>query len=125
MLDAGEVKSRAELARRAGVSAMRVTQILALLKLDPSIKEFIRGLPAGTPERLVTERSLRTVARLERSVQAQTVNRRWVAGLRVELDACPETERVRLSSRWYPGLDGSAQAHSRPRRGPGGTQAAG
>ncbi|MBK7580534.1 MAG: hypothetical protein IPI67_10050 [Myxococcales bacterium] len=71
MLDAGEVKRRAELARRAGVSAMRVTQILALLKLDPSIKELIRGLPAGTPERLVTERSLRTVARLERSVQAQ------------------------------------------------------
>lgn len=65
--------------RRAGVSAMRVTQILALLKLPAELKERIRGLQPGTPERPVTERSLRAIAKLERSVQVQTVNRRSVA----------------------------------------------
>jgi hypothetical protein len=59
LLDRGEVKNRAALARRFGVSAMRVTTVLALLKLRPDIRAAILALPPGTPERLVTERKLR------------------------------------------------------------------
>ena len=36
MLGCGEATTRAELAKRAGVSANRVTNLLALLKLDPT-----------------------------------------------------------------------------------------
>ncbi len=61
LLDTGEVRFRADLARRSGVSAMRITQILALLKLAPELKEYVRALPAGTPERRVTERGLRAL----------------------------------------------------------------
>ena len=60
LLDTGEVRFRADLARRSGLSAMRVTQILALLRLAPPILDYIRALPAGTAERTVTERALRS-----------------------------------------------------------------
>jgi len=50
LLDSGEVVNRAALARRFGVSAMRVTQVLALLKLDRRVREAISALPPGTPD---------------------------------------------------------------------------
>jgi hypothetical protein len=59
LLDSGEVVNRAALARRFGVSAMRVTQVLALLRLDRRVREAIFALPAGTKDRYVSERSLR------------------------------------------------------------------
>jgi hypothetical protein len=55
-------RGRAELARREGVTRARVTQITKLLGLAPDIQEAILTLPAGTPERLVTERRLRPLA---------------------------------------------------------------
>jgi hypothetical protein len=61
-LETGEVRFRADLARRSGVSAMRITYLLSLLKLAPAIRDFVRSLPAGTPERMVTERKLRLIA---------------------------------------------------------------
>ncbi len=64
MLASGEVRTRAELASKAGVSANRVSNLLALLKLDASIQNAVRALPLGTPERLVTERELRPLTRL-------------------------------------------------------------
>jgi len=56
--DNGEVKNRAELARREGITRARVTQIMDLLPLAPDIQRAIPDLPAGTPERVVTERKL-------------------------------------------------------------------
>ena len=44
-LDSGVVRSRASIAAREGVSAMRVGSILRLLNLHPRIQEWIRGLP--------------------------------------------------------------------------------
>ena len=64
LLDSGEVVNRAALARRFGVSAMRVTQVLALLKLDRRVREAIFTLPAGTKDRYVSERSLRPLLAL-------------------------------------------------------------
>jgi hypothetical protein len=71
LLESGAVRFRADLARRCGLSAMRITQILALLKLAPSIVEWIRSLPPGTPERMVTERALRAITQLPRRRQVK------------------------------------------------------
>lgn len=79
MLDAGEVRSRAELARMAGVSAMRVTQLLALRKWDPEIREWIRRLPPGRPERLVTERGSRAAAHEPSVPMVEPKRRAWWA----------------------------------------------
>ena len=41
---------------------MRVTQLLALRELHPTLPDAIRALPPGTPERYVAERRLRSVS---------------------------------------------------------------
>jgi hypothetical protein len=63
-LDRGEVLNRAELARREGMSTVRVGHLLALLKLHPRIREAIRALPPGTSRRVISERKLRPLTRL-------------------------------------------------------------
>ncbi len=76
-LDEGRMRSRAAIAAREGVSAMRVGSILALLRLHQDIQEWIRGLPPGTPPRAVTERALRPIARMPSDKQLEAVRRRW------------------------------------------------
>jgi hypothetical protein len=85
-LDTGEVRFRADLARRSGVSPMRITYLLSLLKLAPAIQEFVRSLPPGTPERMVTERSLRQMSAFphDEQIRQATVN---FPGLRAFLHA--------------------------------------
>lgn len=48
MLGAGECASRADLARKLGVSRARVTQVLGLLELKPEVVEAL-GDPLSTP----------------------------------------------------------------------------
>ena len=62
--DDGEGTNRAALARCEGITRARVTQIMKLLRLPPEIQATILALPAGTPERLVTERKLRELVDL-------------------------------------------------------------
>lgn len=76
-LDAGRVKNRAALARREGTSTVRVTQILRLLELEPSIRAWIRSLPPGTPARYLAERQLRSIATEAPSTQITKVRERW------------------------------------------------
>lgn len=76
-LEEGAVKSRAAIAAREGVSAMRVGSILALLRLHPEIQAWIKALPPGTPPRKVTERALRPIARMAGEAQLVAVARRW------------------------------------------------
>lgn len=64
LLDSGEAPNRAWLARHHGLSRARVTQLMSLLLLHPDILDYVRILPAGTPERLVTEKKLRRLVRL-------------------------------------------------------------
>lgn len=45
LLDSGEVKNRVELAKRLGVAAGRVSNIMSLLMLTPEIQRVIRELP--------------------------------------------------------------------------------
>src|SRR5262249_52926297 len=76
MIDDGEWRTRAELAVRFGVTAARVSQVLALLNLNPRIQTWIRSLPPGTPKRTATERGFRALARLPAGEQVQAVVRR-------------------------------------------------
>ncbi|MBK7072925.1 MAG: hypothetical protein IPH44_11535 [Myxococcales bacterium] len=64
LLDSGEAPNRAWLARHHGLTRARVTQLMSLLLLHPDILDYVRNLPAGTPERLVTEKKLRRLVRL-------------------------------------------------------------
>ena len=59
MLDSGEVKNRAELARIKGISRARVTQILNLLKLDSLIMQELEKLGDPLESKIITERMLR------------------------------------------------------------------
>lgn len=64
LLDAGEVQSRADLARRFRLTRARVTQLMKLLALHPVIVAYVKSLPPGTPTRLVTERRMRGLVQL-------------------------------------------------------------
>lgn len=58
LLDSGEVNTRAEIARRYGISRARVTQIMHLLKLSESVQEYLIALPQDK-QTLYSERRLR------------------------------------------------------------------
>jgi ParB-like chromosome segregation protein Spo0J len=53
--------NRAAVARKLHLTRPRVTQLMKLLDLHPWIREYIKSLPPGTPERMVTERGLRAL----------------------------------------------------------------
>jgi len=61
--ESGQVRDYAEVARLAGVSRARVTQVMSLLYLAPDIQEAILDLPRvhSRPDPL-TERGLRNIA---------------------------------------------------------------
>jgi hypothetical protein len=61
MIRHGEIKDYAELARIGQVSRARVTQIMALNGLAPSIQEALLFLPATAGREPVTERQVRRV----------------------------------------------------------------
>ena len=63
LLDEGVVNSRAELARRFGMTRARVTQILNLLELPPSVVDSLSALPAEARAHY-TERQLRCIVGL-------------------------------------------------------------
>ncbi len=85
MIDEGQVASRAELARKLGLSRARVTQMLQLLSLDPSIIDAIVQLGDPMSGPLVSERSLRRLIGMERDQQAQWLTR--VIGSPVRVDS--------------------------------------
>jgi hypothetical protein len=63
-LDAGGV-NQAGLARGHGLTRARVTQVLNLLKLHPTILDFLRVTPPGRRAGLFTERRVRPLLPLE------------------------------------------------------------
>jgi len=69
LLNAGEAKNRAALARRFRLTRARITQLLNMLKLHPLIRAYVKSLPPGTPTNMITERGLRTLSRLGRKKQ--------------------------------------------------------
>ena len=64
-LDAGEVANQAAIARREGISRARVTQILALLRLAPAIKDQVLTAQPSIGRATMSERLLRSFARVD------------------------------------------------------------
>lgn len=73
MLESGECASQTELARALGVSRVRVTQILRLLRLDPKVLERITRLGDPLSSPTVTERKLRPIVNLAGKVQKNLI----------------------------------------------------
>lgn len=63
-LDAGEVDTQAEIARREGITRARVTQIMAMLRLAPEIREQVLSMPRVVGRPAISERALRPVSKL-------------------------------------------------------------
>jgi hypothetical protein len=61
MVERGEVRDYADLARLGYVTRARITQIMNLLNLAPDIQEEIIGMGRPTNENVVTERHVRSV----------------------------------------------------------------
>ncbi|MFZ5891212.1 MAG: hypothetical protein ACOY0T_09180 [Myxococcota bacterium] len=59
-----------------GMGAVRVSNILCLLKLHPDILAHIEQLPAGAPERDVAERWLRPLTKLSHHEQLEAFSKR-------------------------------------------------
>jgi len=59
MIDSGQAKNQADLARKLGISRARVTQILRLLKLDFLIIQRLEKLGDPLKARTISERMLR------------------------------------------------------------------
>ena len=64
-LDAGAVRTQAEIARREGITRARVTQIMALIRLAPEIQDHVLSLPVMVHRSAITEKALRPIALLE------------------------------------------------------------
>jgi len=59
MIDTGEVKNQADLARKLGVSRVRISQVLSLLKLYSELIKAVERFGDPMPSRIVTDRMLR------------------------------------------------------------------
>ena len=62
LIDTGEVKNAAALARRYGMTRARVSQLLSLLHLAPEILAYIDGLHGTEGSLHLTARRLRAIA---------------------------------------------------------------
>jgi hypothetical protein len=61
MIDLGEAKNQAGLARIKGISRARVTQILNLLKLDKNIINKLERIGDPMDKKVISERELRKI----------------------------------------------------------------
>ena len=65
LLASGEAKNQANIARREGISRVRVTQVMWLLQLGPEIQEHVLAMPQTIHRPAISERALRPIAHLE------------------------------------------------------------
>jgi len=59
MIDNGQVKNQSGLARKLGISKVRICQILSLLKLDSLVVQELEKLGDPLKSKIITERMLR------------------------------------------------------------------
>jgi hypothetical protein len=64
MIETGQAKNESDLACKIGVSRVRVCQYVRLLSLDASIVKALEQLGDPMPKRYITERRLRSIAKL-------------------------------------------------------------
>jgi hypothetical protein len=73
MLSAGECASRADLARKLGVTRARVTQVLSLLDLAPEVVEALAALGDPLSRPIISERMLRPLLTLPAGEQKRAL----------------------------------------------------
>ena len=64
MINSGEVKSEADLARKLGLSRVRVNHFITLLKLAPEVIQIIEEMGDPMPKRFISERKLRSIVKM-------------------------------------------------------------
>ncbi len=64
MINSGEVKSEADLARKLGLSRVRVNHFITLLKLAPEVIQIIEEIGDPMPKRFISERKLRSIVKM-------------------------------------------------------------
>src|SRR3989338_1539918 len=83
MLEKGQAKNESDLARKIGVSRVRVCQYVRLLSLDASIVKAIEQLGDPLTERVITERWLRPylhkTPKEQRNILKRVRSTLWVA----------------------------------------------
>ncbi|MCC6394005.1 MAG: hypothetical protein IT167_25635 [Bryobacterales bacterium] len=62
MVDRGEVRDYADLARLGYVTRARITQIMNLLNLAPDIQDELLSCASDTPSHWLTERHIRSIS---------------------------------------------------------------
>ena len=73
MLDRGEVRNHADLARLGCISRERISQIMMLACLAPDIQQEVLGIPKTPGDRFpVSETRLRSIARLPSWIEQRT-----------------------------------------------------
>ena len=65
MIDTGEVKNAAQIAKDMGVTRARISQVMGLLKLAPEILDHIDDMDGNEGCLHLTERKLREIAVLQ------------------------------------------------------------
>ena len=65
LLTSGQAKNQSEIARREGISRVRVTQVMWLLRLAPEIQQHVLAMPEMIRRTAISERALRPIAHLE------------------------------------------------------------
>jgi hypothetical protein len=74
MVDRGEVRDYADIARLGHVTRARITQIMNMLNLAPDIQEEILGITVhSVSDTTVAERQIRQVAQIVQWVQQRSV----------------------------------------------------
>ena len=74
-----EAKNQADIARREGVSRVRVTQIMGMLRLAPEIQQHVLSMPEMLRWPVITERALRSIARLENIIDQKARFQKLIA----------------------------------------------
>jgi hypothetical protein len=69
LLESGEVRNQAEIARREAITRARVTQVMGMLQLAPEIQQQILSMPDALRRPVITERALRPIAHITKAEQ--------------------------------------------------------
>ena len=65
LIESGNGTSKADIARREGLSRARVTQIMYLLNLASNIQKHILSMPEAIKRDYITERMMRPISRID------------------------------------------------------------
>jgi len=71
-------RTKAEIARMAGISRARVTQVMNLLNLHPDIQEYLKDTKRCLDAKLLTKRRLRHIAVIQNSEEQLTAFRELI-----------------------------------------------